>query len=700
MEERTPERRRSSVVPGQLRDALTRKAHDLFSLCDKENKGFVSKKDMQRLHGELPLEPDQLEVVFDSLDTDNNGFLTLEEFTAGFGKFLGYDKEPRRMSCFFAPQGECSQSAESSSKDVEDQEDDEQFEDFLDSLGAPAPLKEEEYVKNTWVRLRQEDPTMLAHFETFLTKVTNSMKKNETECSTLGQAILQRKMEQDKHVERLYEEMENQMKIDKEQLLAEERQKEQKLREVLEEKEHLLQEVMTKHSELQRQLKNLNSNEAGTKEENARLLKELKKLDRRLHDSECAVQDTQRRLESLQHQSTDEKRRRARTALQVTENIAMEREDLVKQLEKLRTMNKELLDHKDEINLHANANLHAAAGEASSIQTTVVRRQHDPCKEPQDDPRRGSRLSDYIKTPAPTLEVYENLQEDCEVDESYFERGTTPPVFLGIEAALSQFQPNGSRATRNDTGKSKVRPRSRSCEFRATSTSCKGFVSDEDCSESGRGDSLTSLPTDSHIIVHPERVFKVIMVGDSAVGKTCFVNRFCKDTFFNVFRATIGVDFQVKSVSVDGRPVALQMWDTAGQERFRSITKQYYRKADGVIIMYDVCSEHSFCSVRSWASVLDSEGMNSNVAVMLLGNKVDLISSSCQREVNYSEGERLAHEMGAQFYETSAKSGQNVVTAMEHMASILKVREDEEMDKALRIGENALEVDSTRKRCC
>ncbi|CAN7948324.1 unnamed protein product, partial [Ixodes hexagonus] len=108
--------------------------------------------------------------------------------------------------------------------------------------------------------------------------------------------------------------------------------------------------------------------------------------------------------------------------------------------------------------------------------------------------------------------------------------------------------------------------------------------------------------------VAPERLFKVVVVGDSGVGKSSLLNRICKDTFAPAFRATIGVDFQVKSMTVDGRHVAMQLWDTAGQERqtavfcgrFRSVTKQYYRRADGVILVYDVSSETSFKDIRGW----------------------------------------------------------------------------------------------------
>lgn len=98
----------------------------------------------------------------------------------------------------------------------------------------------------------------------------------------------------------------------------------------------------------------------------------------------------------------------------------------------------------------------------------------------------------------------------------------------------------------------------------------------------------------------PDSVFKIVLIGDSGVGKTSFLQRFCNNFFKESFSTTIGVDFQVKNVQIDNRVIALQLWDTAGQERYRSITKQYFRKADCVICMYDVTSEQSFKNIRNW----------------------------------------------------------------------------------------------------
>uniref|UniRef100_A0A8C6YND2 Uncharacterized protein n=1 Tax=Nothoprocta perdicaria TaxID=30464 RepID=A0A8C6YND2_NOTPE len=112
-----------------------------------------------------------------------------------------------------------------------------------------------------------------------------------------------------------------------------------------------------------------------------------------------------------------------------------------------------------------------------------------------------------------------------------------------------------------------------------------------------------------------DRIFKVVFVGNSGVGKSSFIHRFCHDRFLTDLNATIGIDYQVKNLMVDNTQVALQLWDTAGQERFRSITKQYFRKADGILVMYDITAECSFTAVRNWmSSVQVRAGQLSNAA--------------------------------------------------------------------------------------
>ncbi|XP_042294310.1 ras-related protein Rab-26 [Sceloporus undulatus] len=165
--------------------------------------------------------------------------------------------------------------------------------------------------------------------------------------------------------------------------------------------------------------------------------------------------------------------------------------------------------------------------------------------------------------------------------------------------------------------------------------------------------------------------FKVMLVGDSGVGKTCLLVRFKDGAFLaGSFISTVGIDFRNKVLNVDGVKVKLQIWDTAGQERFRSVTHAYYRDAHALLLLYDVTNRASFDNIQAWLTEIH-EYAKQDVVLMLLGNKVD---STQERVVKREDGEKLAKEYGVPFMETSAKSGLNVDLAFTAIAKELKHR--------------------------
>lgn len=165
-------------------------------------------------------------------------------------------------------------------------------------------------------------------------------------------------------------------------------------------------------------------------------------------------------------------------------------------------------------------------------------------------------------------------------------------------------------------------------------------------------------------------LFKLLLIGDSGVGKSCLLLRFADDTYTESYISTIGVDFKIRTIEQDGKTVKLQIWDTAGQERFRTITSSYYRGAHGIIIVYDVTDRESYNNVKHWITEIDkyaAEGVNK----LLVGNKSDLQS---KKVVSYDEAKELADSLGVQFLETSAKNAHNVEQSFNTMAGEIKVR--------------------------
>ncbi|KAK6122199.1 hypothetical protein DH2020_044042 [Rehmannia glutinosa] len=158
-----------------------------------------------------------------------------------------------------------------------------------------------------------------------------------------------------------------------------------------------------------------------------------------------------------------------------------------------------------------------------------------------------------------------------------------------------------------------------------------------------------------------EYLFKIVVIGDSAVGKSNLLSRFARDEFDHNSKATIGVEFQTQVLEVDGKEVKAQVWDTAGQERFRAVTSAYYRGAVGALVVYDITRKTTFDSIKRWLDELNTH-CDTTVATMLVGNKCDLENI---REVSVEEGKTLAEEEGLFFIETSALDSTNVNNAFE-----------------------------------
>ncbi|KAK1334410.1 hypothetical protein QTO34_005415 [Cnephaeus nilssonii] len=222
-----------------------------------------------------------------------------------------------------------------------------------------------------------------------------------------------------------------------------------------------------------------------------------------------------------------------------------------------------------------------------------------------------------------------------------------------------------------------------------------------------------------------QKAYKIVLAGDAAVGKSSFLMRLCKNEFRGNTSATLGVDFQMKTLIVDGERTVLQLWDTAGQERqvlsgergpclglhrqasqptrFRSIAKSYFRRADGVLLLYDVTCEKSFLNVREWVDMIE-DAANESIPIMLVGNKADLRESAAaegEKCVPAYFGEKLAMTYGALFCETSAKDGSNIVEAVLHLAREVKKRTDEDDSKSITNLSGSSSKQSTHmKNCC
>jgi Ras-related protein Rab-8A len=157
---------------------------------------------------------------------------------------------------------------------------------------------------------------------------------------------------------------------------------------------------------------------------------------------------------------------------------------------------------------------------------------------------------------------------------------------------------------------------------------------------------------------------KFLMVGDSAVGKTSVLTRFVDATFSTRFMTTIGVDYKDKEIEVDGNQLTMQIWDTAGQERFRNLTISFYRRTQGIILVYDVTSRQSFDNVQDWIREIN-ECAGEHVCKCLFGNQADRVED---KAVSTEEGQAFATQNGMAFFEGSAKADINVAEVFAELA--------------------------------
>ncbi|KAA8590609.1 hypothetical protein FQN60_014543 [Etheostoma spectabile] len=585
--------KRENVDVGQ--NTIVEKTFEFFQMCDTENKGFITRRDMQRLNTELPLSAEELENVFDTLDSDGNEYLTLEEFSSGFSEFLSGqkisveedmgEKNPCQSPAEVLYQ---TQWEESRAREEDEDEEEKHFCMLMENLGANSVFEE----------------------------------KAATH---------------DDEIQRLYVEMEQQIKTEKDRIVLQDYgrflSRSQDLELQLSAKEKELDQLFQKQRRLENQCQKLQSEQHVAKVENVKLKHTNEELARELDHTSRELAVAQDQLNLLQEQAT-----------QLHEEKEME-------------INKHLRDEKDILNQNPK-NSKKTPSLKQRPSANVVKRTNTNVfrSEDEEEPTPSSVRRNLANGSGQSFNLAEtrgHLQRIISIEEDHL-----PHLLQNDCQAQSPLQEysEGEDASDNDEDIDLVMSNIYLCASSAQQQKSKGDVEKRETPTSPR-----VQPVGKETSIHeedgpspPDRLFKVVLVGNSGVGKTCLLKRFCDDCFHSGTCATVGIDYSVKTIAVDNSQVALQLWDTAGQERYRSITKQFFRKADGVVVMYDITSEQSFTAVRQWLTSV-KEGAGEDIPVMLLGNKTD-------KEIERQDCQMIS-------YECSACSGHNVVESMIHLAS-------------------------------
>ncbi|KAL2102166.1 hypothetical protein ACEWY4_001334 [Coilia grayii] len=727
------------------------KTQEFFQACDLEGKGYVTRTDMRRLHKELPLSEDELENVFDSLDLDRNGYLTLGEFSSGFSDFLHSRK-------ILWAEDQATNSLKSSDAVYQSQwdgvmmnmqEEDRQFVMLLEGLGATNVFEEPGEVRSLWSQLRKDEPHLLYNFEEFLARVTYQIKEAQQEKKEMEIALQRNAAVHDSEIRRLYEEMEQQIKNEKDGIILKDSEclllKSKDLQEQLSSKEQELDQLFQKQRRLERQCQELFSERQMSRVESVKLKITNEELLRELSHTSHELTMAQEQLAILQEQASRLQQEREMEMYRVTEGLQREKQSLMKQLDLLREMNKHLRDERDITFLKPKSAVKRSSRRPTRIPSLkrtdrsnsvksegvtdeeVVQHVHssnyttsmggqkmenndkeihegpseaqtgqrpDAGSENLDAPLGGWPLRRVISIeedhlphllqgePPPLLhQLSEEEEDEVQQSKSGEEEGNTVLELNSVDSTLTmQEQPQHPAIMANMPA---WKGRKKSGRADSTPSSLRGQPVGKETHQQVKMEGA---------VVVPDRLFKVILVGNSSVGKTALLRRFCEDRFHRATSATVGVDYSVRTLNLGDMNIALQLWDSAGQERYRSITKQFFRRVDGVVIIYDITAEESFQAVGPWITNI-YEAVGNDIPIMILGNKMDLES---ERAVSLNRGQRLTEECHLMFYEVSAFSGYNIMNALIHLARVLRATEDHEKEMTVQLSAHPVK----KKSCC
>lgn len=687
----------------------SQKIQQLFTACDLNGSGFVELEDLKELCSDLSINEIEIEEVFEQLDQNGDGKVSSREFAEGFENVQRLFAKRARTT---APRNGAT--VPGLTHRIRPSE--RAWEEYAATVGpALYMIPGQESICELYQDLHKSNiPHLLSSYEKVIYEVIKDIKQQQSEINRLEQSFKRAREAHAAHLRQLESESEaHAIKVE-----ARIRQQEKEIREAetQEIKRHLNNEIQ----ELENNLKKYQTVEARLQTRDKprddlmqTLRKEVDELRQENRQLKSSLTELQTNLalaksENLELKSEyDDQMGFITSNRETLQEYIKEHENLTRQLEMLHEANKKLQDTNDDLraaleNLQKNvrspqANRHSVS-RSSSVQSydsrqlennNSLRRRQFPYQASVDSNdiadlqgRHGNymitRYNDVDSIPDDVDSGNSTLRDPNELLDLEGEEDSRRPPPISEEVVTVDSQVSGDvmspRKSRSSPGYSdKTFERNSSARSSRSST------------KSGRKRALPQIPTKPVAPQipqgTPERMYKIVLAGDAAVGKSSFILRLCKGIFHNNLNSTLGVDFQVRTMDIDGRITSVQLWDTAGQERFRSIAKSYFRRADGVLLLYDCTFERSFINVRDWIEAVE-DGAQKTVPIMICSNKVDLRASAMAegvRCVRTEDGERLASSFDALFIETSAKDNCNIEEAVIQLVRTLHKNEDMEV---------------------
>ncbi|XP_028912085.1 ras and EF-hand domain-containing protein isoform X2 [Ornithorhynchus anatinus] len=614
------------------------------------------------------------------------------------------------------------------------------WQDFQARLGEEAKyIPRKEQVSVLYQNISLFEPRLIQPYEHVIRNFIREIKLQSTEMENLAIAV---KRAQDKaamQLSELEEEMDQRIQAAENKTKKEEKRKAEEalndLKRQYEAEVGDLQMTIKKLKKLEEQSKNISQKEdmAALKKKIHDLSMENQKVRKDLLEAQTNIAFLQSELDALKSDYADQSLSSERD-LEIIREYNEDRDSLERQIEMLQTANRKLHDSNDGLRtaLENSFSKQNRSLRASSVSPVSVIARNSPKLHGGQSPQtlQSDRLSrsSYMDEDCDSLALCDPMQRiNCEVDslpESCFDSGLStfrdsneydseieckpPKIFQPPQSAQQSVTGDAS-----DTDVPEIRDEE---AYGSNNTVIQNPNSPttlldwkpKGCFGSSTRKPISALSSQSDPEDGPpkypssEKTFKIVLAGDAAVGKSSFLMRLCKNEFRGNTSATLGVDFQIKTLVVDGEPTVLQLWDTAGQERFRSIAKSYFRRADGVLLLYDVTCEKSFLHVREWVEMIE-DATHESIPIMIVGNKADLREATSTQEpkhVPINCGEKLAMAYNALFCETSAKDGSNIVEAVLHLAREVRKRTDDDTKSVTNLAGTSSKKSTQMKNCC
>uniref|UniRef100_W5KVX3 RAS and EF-hand domain containing n=1 Tax=Astyanax mexicanus TaxID=7994 RepID=W5KVX3_ASTMX len=671
----------------------SRSIDSLFRSCDSDNSGRIEKGEFFRLCSELQVRTEDAHAIFSKLDMDQDGAINLDDFVKGFQTAENFMKREEEVE--------------------EEEEMEEQsrggeafslaWEDFRSRLGEQQKfIPRIDQVSILYQNISLTEARIIPQYERVVLNFIREIKLQNTEMEHLALAVKRAQDQATIQLSEMEEEMDQRIHAtERNTRIKESKKAETALTSMKQHYEAQLTELQQKirilqMSEDQNKNTSLQEENAALKRKNNELTLQNQKLKQELLECHTNVAFLQSELDSIKSDLTDQSINFERDEA-LMRCFAEERDNLERQIEMLQAANRKLHDSNDGLRATLENSQAKNKGQRLSPGSTMARRK-SLCTPYFERCCNMCGEDDYDQ-----LQVMEHLRrQSCDslalalcdpMRRHSFELDSLPESC--VDSGMSTLRSNnGYDSEQESTSKSPTQPED-------TDTTLSGETSDTEVQEvqeekacGSDSESLESwIPLQPEVtvtgkkclsaifierekdelVVKPQasdKTYKIVLAGDAAVGKSSFLLRLCKNEFKGTTSATLGVDFQMKTLVVDGVPTVLQLWDTAGQERFRSIAKSYFRRADGVLLLYDVTCEKSFLNVREWVDIIEDVSQD-DVPIMLVGNKTDLREQALQEGITCiptSYGEKLAMTYSSLFCETSAKEGSNIVEAVLHLA--------------------------------